>query len=73
MTVAHAGHHPASLPGTMLLTPEQAAAELQIARRRVFVLISDGILPSIKIGKSRRISRAALAAYVASLENGVQQ
>ncbi len=52
----------------MLLTAEQAAAELQIARRRVFGLIADGTLPSVKIGKSRRIKRTALEEYVRSLE-----
>jgi excisionase family DNA binding protein len=53
---------------TLLLTPEQAAAELQIARRRIFEMIGNGTLPSVKIGKSRRITRAALEDYVKSLE-----
>jgi excisionase family DNA binding protein len=53
---------------TLLLTPEQAAAELQIARRRIFEMIADGTLPSVKIGKSRRISRAALEDYIRTLE-----
>jgi excisionase family DNA binding protein len=52
----------------MLLTAEQAAAELQIARRRIFVMIADGRLPSVKIGKSRRITRSALENYVKGLE-----
>lgn len=56
----------------MLLTPEQAAAELQIARRRIFGLIADGTLPSVKIGKSRRITRAALENYVKGLETYTQ-
>jgi excisionase family DNA binding protein len=56
---------------TLLLTPEQAAAELQIARRRIFEMISNGTLPSIKIGKSRRISRTALQAYIKGLETGI--
>lgn len=54
---------------TLLLTPEQAAAQLQIARRRIFEMIADGTLPSVKIGKSRRITRAALEAYVRGLES----
>jgi excisionase family DNA binding protein len=57
---------------TLLLTPEQAAAELQIARRRIFEMIADGTLPSVKIGKSRRISRAALEEYVQGLETRKQ-
>ena len=57
---------------TLLLTPEQAAAELQIARRRIFEMIADGTLPSLKIGKSRRIARAALQDYVKLLETSQQ-
>lgn len=53
-------------PGA-LLTVEQAAAELQIARRRIFEMIADGTLPSVKIGKSRRITRTALEDYVKGL------
>jgi excisionase family DNA binding protein len=56
----------------MLLTAEQAAAELQIARRRIFEMVADGTLPSVKIGKSRRISRAALQEYVKGLETRQQ-
>jgi excisionase family DNA binding protein len=56
----------------MLLTPEQAAAELQIARRRIFEMIAAGTLPSVKIGKSRRITRTALQDYVKGLETGQQ-
>lgn len=57
-------------PGsTMLLTVEQTAAELHIARRRIFEMIADGTLPSVKIGKSRRITRTALEEYVRKLES----
>jgi len=55
------------MPATLLLSVEQAAAELHIARRRVFELIRDGQLVSVKIGRSRRIRSAALAEYVAHL------
>ena len=53
------------MPATLLLSVEQAAAELHIARRRVFELIRDGQLVSVKIGRSRRIRSADLAEYVA--------
>jgi excisionase family DNA binding protein len=53
---------------TLLLTVEEAAAELRIARRRIFEMCADGTLPSLKIGKSRRISRAALEEYVKGME-----
>ena len=57
----------------MLLTVEQTAAELHIARRRVFALIRDGLLPSVKIGKSRRIRSSDLADFVAQLSDGASQ
>lgn len=53
---------------TLLLTVEEAAAELRIARRRVFEMIREGTLPSVKIGKSRRITRAAVEEYVRQLQ-----
>lgn len=52
----------AAAPG--LLKPEEAAAELRIGRTRVYGLISTGELGSVKIGRSRRIPRAALAEYI---------
>jgi excisionase family DNA binding protein len=55
------------MSATLLLTVEQAAAELHIARRRVFELIRDGQLRSVKIGRSRRIRSSDLADYVAQL------
>lgn len=61
------------MTATLLLTVEQAAAELHIARRRVFELIKTGQLPSVKIGTSRRIRSSDLAEYVAGLSNGHQQ
>lgn len=57
---------------TLLLTAEEAAAELRIARRRIFEMIADGTLPSVKIGKSRRITRTALQDYVTGLETRQQ-
>jgi excisionase family DNA binding protein len=60
------------MPATMLLTVEETAAQLRIARRRVFVILRDGTLPSVKIGRSRRIRSTDLAAYVAKLENDVK-
>jgi excisionase family DNA binding protein len=56
------------MPATMLLTVEETATQLRIARRRVFEMIRDGSLPSVKIGRSRRIRSSDLAAYVANLE-----
>ena len=60
------------MPATMLLTVEETAAQLRIARRRVFAMLRDGTLPSVKIGRSRLIRSTDLAAYVAELENDIK-
>lgn len=54
-------------PEPLLLTPEQAADLLGLGRTQTFALIKDGSLESVKIGRSRRIPREALAEYVQSL------
>lgn len=56
------------MPETLLLTAEETARELRIARRRIFEMIADGTLPSVKIGRSRRVTRQAIEAYIARLE-----
>lgn len=53
-----------STTGRMLLTPEQAAEELNIGRTGLYALMASGDIESVKIGRSRRIPRAALDAYV---------
>jgi excisionase family DNA binding protein len=64
----NAGHQ-VPLPGrSLLLTVEESARELRIAKRRVWALIQDGSLSSVKIGRSRRISRDAIEQYVRQLE-----
>jgi excisionase family DNA binding protein len=53
--------------GRLLLTPEDAAVALSISRTRVYELMASGRLPSLKIGRSRRISVDALAAFISAL------
>ena len=48
---------------------EQVAKMLNISRDKVYYLLRTRQLRSIKIGKSRRITDAHLAAFVASLEH----
>ncbi len=48
----------------ILLRPEEAAQRLGLSRSVVYELMSDGRLPSIRIGRSRRILAGALAAFV---------
>lgn len=52
----------------LLFTAEEVARLLRIGRHRVFDLIREGSLRSVKVGASRRVSAKALAEYVAGLE-----
>lgn len=58
------------LTSKLLLTAEQAADALSVSRGRVYELIASGQLKSVKLGKSRRISRRALEELIADLERG---
>jgi len=52
----------------LLFTVNEVARFLSIGRHRVFDLIREGRLNSVKVGASRRISARALADFVAVLE-----
>jgi excisionase family DNA binding protein len=52
----------------LLFRPEDAAEVLGIGRTKVYELIRSGALRSVKIGGLRRVSAAALAEFVAHLE-----
>ena len=49
---------------SLLLTPDEAATELSLSRSVVYDLIGSGSIRSIKIGRSRRVLRASLEAFV---------
>jgi excisionase family DNA binding protein len=49
-----------------LLTIAEACAFLRIGRTALYEILSSGLLPSVKIGRSRRIPRRALAAFASS-------
>ncbi|OAA26555.1 DNA-binding protein, excisionase family [Frankia sp. EI5c] len=51
----------------LLFTPAEAAEILAIGRTTVYELLATGALESVRIGRSRRIPRAALNAYVRRL------
>lgn len=51
----------------LTLTPVEVGRELKISRAKVFQLLRGG-LPSFKVGSQRRISRSALEAFIARLE-----
>jgi excisionase family DNA binding protein len=48
----------------LLFTPDEAFAELKIGRAKGFQMIASGELPSIKIGRLRRIPVDGLRAWV---------
>ncbi|WP_144715700.1 helix-turn-helix domain-containing protein [Curtobacterium pusillum] len=51
----------------LLLTIPDAARQLALSRARLYELIADGTVPSVKIGGARRIRARDLAAYVDGL------
>jgi excisionase family DNA binding protein len=54
-------------PAPLLLSVEEAAAQLRIGRSRMFDLIRRGKVLSVKVGGSRRIPYDSLQAYVDEL------
>jgi excisionase family DNA binding protein len=51
----------------LLLKPEEVAVCLNIGRSTVYELMRSGVLELVQIGTRRRITRAAVERYVASL------
>jgi len=52
-------------PGpSLLLSVEEAAAELRIGRSRMYDLIKRGEVLSVRVGGSRRVIRESLKAYI---------
>ena len=51
----------------LLLTPEEAARALRVGRNKVYELIASGELPSVKLGRCRRIPVDALRQFVDDL------
>ena len=46
------------------LTPEEAAEALSLGRTKVYELIREGALRSVRIGKCRRVPATALSEFV---------
>jgi excisionase family DNA binding protein len=51
----------------LLLTVTEAAARLGIGRTLMYELITTGTIPSVRLGRLRRIRTTDLEAYAASL------
>ncbi|PZS33003.1 MAG: transcriptional regulator [Pseudonocardiales bacterium] len=54
----------------LLLTAEESAELLSIGRSKVYELMAGGVLPSVKVGRCRRIPRKAIDDFVESLSAG---
>lgn len=51
----------------LLYSPEAAAALVGISRSRLFEMLAARTIPSVLIGRTRRIARADLVAFVEKL------
>ena len=56
----------------LLLTPEEAAEALSLGRTKVYQLIGEGTLRSVRIGKCRRVPASALVELVHGLESNAR-
>jgi excisionase family DNA binding protein len=50
----------------LLLTPTEAATQIGIGRTRIYDLIARGVIPSVRIGRSRRVPLDALREWVSA-------
>jgi excisionase family DNA binding protein len=57
----------APMSAPLLLSVEEAAAQIRISRARMFELIRRGKVLSVKVGGSRRVPYDSLRAYVDQL------
>ena len=65
--------HPVSPQLARLHTVEDVMKRLSIGRSMAFELISCGRLRSVKVGRRRLISEAALVEFIEALDRGVNQ
>jgi excisionase family DNA binding protein len=57
----------------VLLKPEEAARALGLGRSKIYQLLATGALPSLTIGRSRRIHRDALESFIQRLRQESEQ
>jgi excisionase family DNA binding protein len=61
---------PGDRPPRLLLTVEEAAERIGICRAYMFKLIREGDVRSVKVGRLRRVTPAALEDFIERLSNG---
>lgn len=52
----------------VMFSPIEAAKILSVSRSQVYVLLREGQLKSLKLGRSRRISENQMIAFIQKLE-----
>jgi len=57
----------------VLLTAEEAGELLSLGRTKVYELMADGVLESVRVGRARRVPAGALARFVETLSGGSGQ
>jgi len=55
----------------LLLKPEEVQEVLCIGRSKVYEMLSQGELPSIRVGRCLRVSRTSLERWIKDHENGL--
>lgn len=60
--------HTLSAEEPILYRPEDAARALNIGRSKLFELLATGQIPSVQIGRARRVSRRALEDFATRME-----
>ena len=53
--------------GGELLTPEEAAGRLRIGRTFIYSLLREKVIPSVKIGRARRVRVQDVDEYIRNL------
>lgn len=54
----------------LLLSPMDVVEIIGLSKSMVYQLLKDGVIPSVRIGKSIRVRTEALHQWIQSLENG---
>lgn len=55
------------MEGKLLYTVTEAAHALSMGRSKVYEMVRDGVIPSVKIDGCRRVKASDLLAYVESI------
>ena len=63
-------YNPSARPGSLLLTPQQAAETLAISPRKLWGMTASGEIPHVRLGRCVRYPLADLQRWVDEHKNG---